>query len=1113
MKNRNARVFAMFMSTMMAFSSVASLPVCAAEPTAEEAEVVTEEAEEVVEATEEAEEVEEATEEVAEETEEEAEEVEETEEVIEEAAEEVEEEEAVEEDEDIYTVANGTCGDPGISGVDSVKWELSNSGVLTLKASGTNAWMANYDEVTRPKWDAEKVTRVEVKGDLKNIGDYTFFGCENLESVDLKTTIEVIGESAFEGCSGLTTVTFDDPKRIGITVYETAAFKDCVSLEKMDFSQKVTEINDFTFYNCPKYVPGSMLEFPDTLEWIGVAAFWNCQSIKEVIIPYSVKEIRGGYDPVKYEDSDDATTDDDIDGKWGAFTGCTGLTHVELNTSKVLIGGVPTVKGIQHLGDFAFYGCSSLTDIVLPSTLSDNYSAGLGYYYDPADQRMGGVGDYAFADCTGMTEATIEDSDVKVIKGTFEECSNLTKVTFGTWHDEEYFFDIFGFEGPAGYWSYIQEIGDRSFNRCTSLTDVVLSKPLFNYGYWIGAHTDEAVIGEEAFQYCAKLTHFDFPDNTIDVQKSAFRECVRLNHVVLSQMTEHLGENAFYDDAAIEDFFIPAAMKQIDGECFDNVDGVRAMRMMDLYYGGTEAQWDALVPNIVATRTNNGYSNMLILGDSNAIYKATRYYEVDPELDRSDNVEVKYDNGHMSIKWDPVTMDGDITPNRYEVYQNNVKSSTIGEQWDNLTPSWTLVGRPTTNSLTFDIDNAKPGEVYNYRVLAVFGRERSYLTDYKEYKIPTGEEEIVIEKMEFSQAGYEVKIGQSSTAILNITPAEADFTDISFISSDSTIVGVAASPNKDGALIDGKRVGTATITAKTSEGVVATAKVTVLPEGARPVESIKINQGTVNVLVGGTKDISATVTPADFDATNFNWTSDNNQIAKVVATGDETTARITGVSQGSTTINVTSTNGTKASVTVTVSAQPDDTKRNYEDDPDATANGDGTYTVKDKDGVVLDDYTGMVDFDGEKFLMIDGEMATTKDHSGIQLDPVNSDVFWYLAYGMVQYGYDGLSFYDGEFFFVQDGQVDLGLSGFVNHDGETFFVSMGRMAQEANGLQMDPKTGKWYFCALGRVTQEYTGIAEYNGASFYVKNGELQNITGAVTVNGVVYNLVNGQVM
>jgi hypothetical protein len=163
-------------------------------------------------------------------------------------------------------------------------------------------------------------------------------------------------------------------------------------------------------------------------------------------------------------------------------------------------------------------------------------------------------------------------------------------------------------------------------------------------------------------------------------------------------------------------------------------------------------------------------------------------------------------------------------------------------------------------------------------------------------------------------------------------------------------------------------------------------------------------------------------------------------------------------------------------------------------DNEVNADADGIYNAGELgfvyvvDGVQDKDEFSYVDFNGGKFLVANGTVATFVN--GLAQDPENPDTWYYVANGMAQTQYTGLALYDGAWFYVKEGKLDTTYSGLVEYDGGRFLVGAGRIITEVTGLGQDPATGNWYYFANGQV-QDYTGEVFYNGAAFSVKNGAL----------------------
>ena len=113
-----------------------------------------------------------------------------------------------------------------------------------------------------------------------------------------------------------------------------------------------------------------------------------------------------------------------------AFYGCRSLTSIILPSSLRSIGNgafyycislrsieIPSL--VESIGDGAFYGCSSLTSIILPSSLRS-------------------IGINAFADCSSLRSIEIPSSVESIGDGAFRRCSSLTSVTVKSHSIESY---------------------------------------------------------------------------------------------------------------------------------------------------------------------------------------------------------------------------------------------------------------------------------------------------------------------------------------------------------------------------------------------------------------------------------------------------------------------------------------------------------------------------------------------------------------------------------------------------------------------------------------------------------------------------------------------------
>ena len=324
------------------------------------------------------------------------------------------------------TANSGTCG-------DNVTWRLSDDGTLTISGTGD---MADFE------WDgtpwcsvSSQVKSVVIKDGVTSIGDCAFGGCISLTSVSIPDGVISIGFAAFESCSLLTGVTIPN----SVTGIGDYAFGYCSSLISVTIPGSVTSIGEAAFaggstsvnvsrenknycsvdgglYDKQKttiFHPGKIqngaFRVPDGVNRIGDSAFFDCTSLTSVIIPKSVTSI-GSL----------------------AFLGCIRLTNVTIP------------DGVTSIGDAAFAGSSTSINV---SRENKNYCSVDGGLYNkqkttilhPGKIQNGtfrvpdgvtSIGDYAFDGYRSLTNVTIPDSVTNICYGAFLDCIKLTDVYY-----------------------------------------------------------------------------------------------------------------------------------------------------------------------------------------------------------------------------------------------------------------------------------------------------------------------------------------------------------------------------------------------------------------------------------------------------------------------------------------------------------------------------------------------------------------------------------------------------------------------------------------------------------------------------------------------------------
>lgn len=163
-----------------------------------------------------------------------------------------------------------------------------------------------------------------------------------------------------------------------VTQIGAGAFHGCTGLKMVDTGDGVDSLQGFSFgyLNENNMLEGIELEsivIGNNVKAIRGGEFLNCKNLKNVVIGNSVEKIEDAFDG---------------NGTDGAFKGCSSLSQVILPES------------LTYIGNYAFEGCSSLKTIDIPNNVAY-------------------VGKNAFADCSSLSNAIVGSRCKLLMRGHF----------------------------------------------------------------------------------------------------------------------------------------------------------------------------------------------------------------------------------------------------------------------------------------------------------------------------------------------------------------------------------------------------------------------------------------------------------------------------------------------------------------------------------------------------------------------------------------------------------------------------------------------------------------------------------------------------------------------
>ena len=163
-----------------------------------------------------------------------------------------------------------------------------------------------------------------------------------------------------------------------------------------------------------------------------------------------------------------------------------------LRAPESLSGKYSIRKGVKVIGDVAFWGCKSLTNINIPN--SDTT-----------------IGDRAFVWCESLTNINIPNSVKTIGEQVFGGCKSLTNINIP---------------------NSVTTIGDSAFAYCDSLTSINIPNSI-------------TTIGKLAFWGCESLVNINIPNSVTTIEDGAFYGCENLPSHIKSDIIQRFGEKVF----------------------------------------------------------------------------------------------------------------------------------------------------------------------------------------------------------------------------------------------------------------------------------------------------------------------------------------------------------------------------------------------------------------------------------------------------------------------------------------------------------------------------------------------------------------------------------------
>ncbi|MGN0818102.1 MAG: leucine-rich repeat domain-containing protein, partial [Candidatus Coproplasma sp.] len=428
---------------------------------------------------------------------------------------------------------------------------------------------------------------VNVSDNFNEIGEYAFAFCASLNSFTVPEKVKVINASTFYACEKLNTVSFNGT---AVRSIMDSAFAD-TALSSANLSAQTTlrYVGNNAFDNTAI----SRVSLPSSVSYIGYHAFYNCENLTTVNVPFLGNTINSstssaftGIYGMSGEDERalSVTVDKVADIPDNAFNGYETLSSLTINSfadeatyyvyeaDGITVDYKIDVEPTYEIGNSAFYNCKALSSVSIPSTTK---AIGNSAFYGCEElnsatipEKVESIGSYAFYGCDSIYEVEIPASVEYIGGGAFYDCNNLTGVTIGQLdrlvENEDY--DSSSTSDPVVYkslgalsnWMDVSDLRTVTVNSAYTLPNNFLD----------GAeYVNTVSVTFNKLSYEGK----DY-EETASIGAYAFRDCIRLNSLTLTNADNHIeeiGSYAFYRCNYLSSLTLPEGLDTIGSHAFD----------------------------------------------------------------------------------------------------------------------------------------------------------------------------------------------------------------------------------------------------------------------------------------------------------------------------------------------------------------------------------------------------------------------------------------------------------------------------------------------------------------------------------------------------------------
>lgn len=535
-----------------------------------------------------------------------------------------------------------------------------------------------------------------------------------------------------------------------------------------------------------------------------------------------------------------------------------------------------TIPGsVKDIGNNAFEGCTKLERVIFTNPEKANKTLII---------RVS-----AFQNCKKLTECEIPARAYQVVGNIFKGCTSLMEIKVNA--NNPYYFAqdgvLFGpalvnyqpqYEDDYTLQSYpagregaytipssvhdkkIDQIWTSGFEGASGLTGITIPDSIGRLGTaaFEGTGLTHVTIPDTVrqvdpavFQNCTKLVSVKLPDGITEIDQYLFANCISLQHVDMPDSITKINIYAFHNCTSLTSLALPKGLTSLSVGCFDKCYNLQHV---------------VVPPSVISFPKD----------DDVGVYNPFKYSPVTVYVQKGSTGDRFFNNNLAELQASATASGGSLTVVMLDSVSDPAAIEVESLELIDAGHKVSVQGKFKIGSY-LNVQPLTSGSDYN--VFSAKANGKAFQA-YDLSLLPSGTT---------ASGPFTLTIGQpegyASSATLygaNASALTTDYADNCFTASLSALGPVA--------LINVKEA-----------------------TGGTEVTSVTLNKDTLNLEVGKTGKLSATVRPDSAADKSITWSSSNTDVASVISNGT-----VTAKKAGTAVITATATNGKSASCTVTV---------------------------------------------------------------------------------------------------------------------------------------------------------------------------------------------------